>query len=52
MSRFVNTENGVTISVDDSKDERFTASGLWESADEQAEQKSAPKRRTTKSDEK
>jgi hypothetical protein len=40
MSRFKNTSTGVVVSVDDSKDDRF--SDGWESAD--AEPKRAPGR--------
>lgn len=32
MSRFVNSQTGVVVSVDDSKDDRFT--GLWEPAED------------------
>ncbi len=40
MSRFTNTSTGVTVSVDDSKDDRYTAGG-WESADQPAPAKKA-----------
>lgn len=42
MSRFRNTETGVVVSVDDSKDERFE-SDLWESADESTKKAPAKK---------
>lgn len=42
MSRFTNTATGVTVSVDDSKDERF-ASPLWEPADKKAPKASSKK---------
>lgn len=32
MSRFINDETGVVVSVDDSKDDRFTSG--WKPADE------------------
>lgn len=38
MSRFTNTRTGVTVSVDDSKDERF-APPLWEPADKKTAKK-------------
>lgn len=44
MSRFVNSETGVVVSVADDKDGRF-ASPLWEA---QAEPKPAPKKATAK----
>jgi hypothetical protein len=48
MSRFVNSETGVVVSVADDKDERF-ASPLWEA---QAAEKAAPKRAASKSSDK
>ena len=47
MSRFTNTATGVTVSVDDSKDERF-ASPLWEPADKKATSKKASSSKSEK----
>ena len=47
MSRFTNTVTGVTVSVDDSKDERF-GSPLWEPADKKTPKKAS----SSKSDKK
>lgn len=41
MSRFRHTKTDVVVSVDDSKDARFTAP-LWESADKPAKADSKP----------
>lgn len=46
MGRFINSETGVVVSVDDSKDDRFDAG--WEPADD----KKAPKKSAPKSDKK
>lgn len=45
MGRFENTENGVVVVVDDSKDERFT-SALWKSVDAENDEKKASARRS------
>jgi hypothetical protein len=44
MGRFVNIETGVTVSVDDSKNDRF--SDGWESADKPAPK--APAKKSSK----
>lgn len=46
MSRFVNSETGVVVSVDDAKDDRFAAP-LWTA---KAEQKAPAKRASSKSE--
>ncbi len=45
MSRFRSTSTGVVVSVDDSKDDRF--SNGWESADEPAPDKKTPAKKAT-----
>lgn len=48
MSRFTSTSTGVTVSVDDSKDDRYAVGG-WESADKPAPAKKAPAKRSASS---
>ena len=50
MGRFRNTVTGVVVSVDDSKDDRFTDG--WESADKAAPAKKASAKKAASSSEK
>lgn len=48
MGTFVNTETGVRVSVDDSKDERF-ASELWEADGKSSSKSSSAAKKTASS---